>query len=85
MSIRFDEDPFAKNAHAIGKTYHEVILFMNFLQTKPQVRIMNIKYYDLYYTVIENRKEKQNVDNQNENHFININVIVPNHYIGRKK
>ena len=31
---------------------------MKFLQTKPQVRNMNINYYDLYYTVIENRDDK---------------------------
>ena len=30
------EDPFAKNAQGISKIYHEVILLMNFLQTKPQ-------------------------------------------------
>ena len=45
---------------------------------------MNINYYELYYTVIENRDEKEIVDNQFENDFINFNDIVPNHYIGRK-
>ena len=58
MNIRFDEDPFAENAQGISENYHEVFLLMKFLQTKPQVKNMNIKYYDLYYYVIKNRKEK---------------------------
>ena len=52
MNIRFDEDPFARNAQGISKIYHEVLKLMKFLQTKPQVKNMNINYYDLYYTVI---------------------------------
>ena len=62
MNIRFDEDPFAKNAQGISKIYHEVLLLLKFLQTKPQVKNMNnrmnISYYDLYYTVIKNRDKK---------------------------
>ena len=50
-----DENPFAKNAQGISKIYHEVLLLMKYLQTKPQVENMNINYYDLYYTVIKNR------------------------------
>ena len=65
---------------------------MKFRQTKPQVKNMNIKYYDLYYTVIKNRNEedieeeqKQVLDNQNENDIISLNdVIIPNQYIGIK-
>ena len=46
---------------------------------------MNINYYDLSYTVIKNRDEKEIVDNQYENDYINFNVITtPNHYIGMK-
>ena len=90
MIIRFDEGLFAKNAQGIGKIYHEVLLLMKFLQTKPQVKNMYINYYDFYYTVIENRKEKdiekeqkEIVDNQYEKDFISLNdVIIPNHYIG---
>ena len=63
MNIRFDEDLFAKNAQGISNIYHKVLLLMNFLQTKPQVKNMSINYYDLYYTVIKNRGEKENVDN----------------------
>ena len=58
MNIKIDEDPFARNAQDISKIYHEVILLMKFLQTKPQIKNMNINYYDLYYTVIKNRDEK---------------------------
>ena len=46
---------------------------------------MNIIYYDLYYTVIKNWKEREIEDNQYENDYINFNDILPNQYIGRKK
>ena len=59
MNFRFDEDPFAKKAQGISKIYHEVLKLMKFLQTRPQVKNMNLNYYDLYYTVIKNRKEKK--------------------------
>ena len=82
MIIRFDEDPFDKNPQSISKIYHEVLLLMKFLQTKPQVKNMNINYYDLDYTVIKSGKEK---DNQYENDFISLNdVIIPNNYFGLK-
>ena len=61
---------FAKNVQSISKIYHEVLLLMKFLQTKPQVKNMNFNYHDLYYTVIKkknehNEKEKKGiVDNQ---------------------
>ena len=45
---------------------------------------MNINYYDLYYTVIKKRDEKEFVDNKHENDYNIFNDIVPNHYIGRK-
>ena len=59
---------------------------MNFLQTKPQIKSMNINY-DLYYTVIKTRDENKNIDNQyenDENDYINFNDIVPNHHVGIK-
>ena len=31
---------------------------MKLSQTKPRVKFMNINYFDLYYTVIQNRDEK---------------------------
>ena len=45
---------------------------------------MKIIYYDLNYTVIENREEKINVDNQYENVVISFYDIIPNHNVGRK-
>ena len=54
---------------------------MKFLQTKPQVKKMNIDCYDLYYTVIKKRKE--NVDEKN-NYIKFIDDITRKHYIGIK-
>ena len=83
-----NQDPFAKNALGISKIYHEVLLLMKFLQTKPQVKNMNINYYDLYYTVIKTRDGNKDIDNQyenDENDYIDINDFInPNHYIGIK-
>ena len=80
-------DPFSRNAQGISKIYYGVLLLMKFLQTKPQIRNMNINYYDLYYTVIKVRNESKDKDNQyenDENDYINFNDIVPNHHIGIK-
>ena len=60
------QDLFAKNAQGISKINHEVLLLMKFLQTKPQVKNMNNKNYDLYYTVIKVRDGNKDMDNQNE-------------------
>ena len=77
-NFQTQEDPFAKNAQGISKTHHEVLLLMTFLQTKTQVKIININYYDLFYTVFKTRDETDN----NENDYINfIDFITPNHYI----
>ena len=50
---------------------------------------MNIKYYDLNYTVIKTRDENKDIDTQydnDENDYIDINdFITPNHYIGIKQ
>ena len=79
-----DEDAFAKNAQGKSKIYHEALLLMKFLQTKLQVKNMN-NNYDLYYTVIKNRDEKEIVDNQYENDYYSLNdVIIPNLYVGIK-
>ena len=45
---------------------------------------MNINHYDLYYTVIKNRAEKEIVDDQYENDYISFKDIIHNHYVGRK-
>ena len=49
---------------------------MKFLQTKPQVKNMNINYYDLYYTVIKNRDDKEIVNDEHEIDYINFDDIV---------
>ena len=36
------QDLFSRNAQGISKTYHEVLQLMKFLQTKSQVKKMNI-------------------------------------------
>ena len=83
-----DQDPFSKNTQGIHKIYHEVLLLMKFLQTKPKVKNMNINFYDLYYTVIKTRDEKRYIDNQYEiyeNDYININdFITPNQNISHE-
>ena len=42
MNIRMDEDPFARNAQGISEIYHEVMILLKFLHTKPQIKNMNI-------------------------------------------
>ena len=42
--FQFDQDPFPKNAEGISKFYYEVLLLMNFLQTKTQVKNVSINY-----------------------------------------
>ena len=64
IKFQSQEEPFPKNAQGISKIYHEIILIMKFLRTRPQVKNMNKNYYDLYYTVVKNRDEKEIVDNQ---------------------
>ena len=44
MIIRFDENPFSRNAQSIKKIYHEGLLLMKFLKTKPKVKIMQISF-----------------------------------------
>ena len=87
-NFQSQQDPFSKNAQGISKIYHEVLLLMKFLMTKPQVKNMNINYFDLYYTVIKIRNENKDIDNQyenDENDYIDINdFILPNNYIGIK-
>ena len=76
-SFQTQQDPFSKNAQGISEFYHKVLLLMKFLQTKPQIKNMNTKYYDLYYTVIRIRDENEDIDNIDYNNFNDI--ITPNH------
>ena len=83
-----DQDPFSKNAQGISKIYHEVLMLLKFLQTKPEIKNKNNNYHDLYYTVIKTRDENRDIDNQNENDendYINFNdFIIPNHNISHE-
>ena len=45
--FQFEEDPFIKIADGISKSYHEVLMLMKFLQTKPEVKGTKINYFDL--------------------------------------
>ena len=87
-NFQTQEDPFSKNAQGKSKIYHEVLLLMKFLQTKPEVKNLNNNYYDLYYTVIKVRDQNKDIDNQYENddndYFTFNDFITPNHYIGIK-
>ena len=79
------EDTFARNAKGISSIHHEVLLLRNFSQTKPQVKNMKITYYDLYYTVDKNGDEKEIVDKQYHNDYINfIDFIIPSHKLSIK-
>ena len=83
-----NQDPFSRNSQGISRIYHEVLLLMKVLQTKPQVKNMNNNYFDLYYTVIKTRDENKNTDIQydyDENDYINFNdFIIPDHNISRE-
>ena len=79
-NFQTQQDPFSENSQGVSKIYHEVLLLMKFLQTKLQVKNMNINYYDLYYTVIKTRDKNKDIDFQyenDENDYINFNNIVP--------
>ena len=45
-NFKFEEEPFARNAQGISQIYHEVLLLVKFLQTKPKVKGLNINYYE---------------------------------------
>ena len=87
-NFQTQEDPFAKNDQSISKIYHEVLLLVKFLQTKPRVKNMNINYNDLYYTVIKTRDENEFIVDKYENienAHISLNVvIIPNQHVGIK-
>ena len=84
-NFQSQEDPFSKNTQGISKAYHEVLLVFEFYQTKRQFKNMIIIYYDLFYTAIKNRDDKDNVNENNENEYNNFNdFITPNQYIGIK-
>ena len=61
----------------------------DFLQTKPQIKSMNINYYDLYYTVNKNRdgkeeeeEEEEEEEQHEEEEYDNVCNNKPNHSVG---
>ena len=73
-NVQFEGDLFSKSVQGISKVYHEVLLLRKLLQTIPQVKKMNIKSYDVDYTIMKNRDQKEIVDDKyenNENGYIN--------------
>ena len=56
-TFQFAKGPLSKNAQSFSKIYHEVWSLMKVLQANLQVKDMKINYYDLYYTVLENRDD----------------------------
>ena len=52
-TFHFEADTFAINVQGVGKIYHESLIIIKLLQTKPRDRCMNISFYDLYFTVME--------------------------------
>ena len=87
-TFHFEEDPFRKIAERIKKSYLEVLMLMIFLQTKPQVKGIDINYYDLYYTVFKNRDKKEILIDKHENDECDCvsfdKFFLPNHFIGSK-
>ena len=75
-SFRFEEDPFAKDAQGISKIYHEVLMLMKFLQTKPQVKKMNNYYHDLFHTVNKNTDDKEIVKDKYNNKEMIILILM---------
>ena len=59
MNNQMDGDPFAKNAQDTGKIHQEVLLLMKFLQTKPQVKNMNILFIMIYIIQLLKKEMKK--------------------------
>ena len=43
-TFQFKGDVFSEGAQGTSRIYHEVIKFLKFLHTKPQVKNMNVNY-----------------------------------------
>ena len=83
-NLQFEEDHFSNSVQGFGKNYHEVLLWLKFLQTKLKVKSMNINYYDLYYTVLKNRDDKEIVNDKYEQDYNKFNeYITPNLFIDK--
>ena len=63
-TLLFEAAVFSENARGIGEIF---LKLLNFLQIKPQVKCMINNYYGLHYTVITNRKEKEEKEVEDTN------------------
>ena len=65
-----------------------MLLLLKILQTKTQVKKLNYIHYDLYFTIRKNRDGKEIINDKYkniENDYSSFeDLIIPNHYIGRK-
>ena len=86
--FQFEEDSFANKAEGISIIYQEVLLKLKNLQTKPQVKSMNVKYFDLFDAFIESRGEKEIETDEYEKteiHYVKYkDFIIPDRHIGIK-
>ena len=41
IKFQSQQDTFSRNVESINKIYHEVLLLMKFIQTKPQIKNMS--------------------------------------------
>ena len=46
-NFQTQQDPFARSAQGVKIIYHEILLLIKFLQTKPQNKNMITNFYDL--------------------------------------
>ena len=86
-AFQFEEDILSKNVKKIRENYHGVLLLMKISQTKPQVRSVNIKCYDLFSTVIKNRVDQEiaNDHYRNDKDYVYYDdFIIPNFDVGIK-
>ena len=63
---QFEEDPFSRNGQTIGKTFQVISIFMKILQIRPRDLSMNLNFYDLCFTVIENLTEDDKIEISDE-------------------
>ena len=79
-TCQFEKDPITGNAEGNSKHNHEALFQINFSETQPLVKTLNIIviYYDLYYTVIKKRDEKE------EEEGYDVYDVFPKHFVGKK-
>ena len=51
--FQFEEAPFSEGAKGVSFIVQEVLLLVKCLQTKPQVKCNDMKYFAWHYTIIK--------------------------------